>query len=353
VNPVESTLQPTIISLSTTFPELSLTQEELWIGLLRDWYRDVPNAERIVFGTQVQKRYFSWDPRVELSHGPVGTGDRAEVFERVVLDIGARSIEPVLADADRGRVGSFVMASCTGYMGPTPDLLLAYRLGLRSSLRRTFIGHMGCFAAFNVLKVATDSLKARPDEYVLANCTELCSLQFRPDPTAEQAVIHGLFGDASTSALIGLAPPGSGVQILGSHTEQLSGTQELMTWSVKNDGFFMTLSPYVPLVLSEHIHGYLADLLGPAGLDVSDIAHWVIHPGGPRIIEVMAKELQLTDEQTRASTHVLAAHGNCSSATVLMVLEEVLRADRPAPGDFGVMLAFGPGLTIEGMLIRF
>lgn len=346
-------MKPTLLAIGSAFPPHELSQQEAYEGLFKRWYETVPNAEQIMAQTRVQRRRMAWDPRVALASGSPGTGDRLRVFEEVMVDVAGQSATSVLEQVERGRIGSFVMASCTGYLGPTPDLLLARRLGLRSDLRRTFIGHMGCFAAFNVLKVAMDSLAARPDELVLANCTESSSIHFRPDATAEQAVIHALFGDASASLVLGSAPEGSGVQLLRTHTEQLYDTYEMMTWTVKNDGFFMTLSPYVPFVLVEHIEAFLAKLLGPSGLAVRDIRHWGIHPGGPKIVEFISKKLALTDAQVRATWHVLSQYGNCSSSTVLLVLEDILAQDRPQRGEYGVLMAFGPGLTMEGLLVRF
>lgn len=347
-------LRPTVISIASDFPELEITQQEIYEGLLKRWYQCVPGIDRTIYQTRVAKRRFVWDPRVELAHRTPSTAERMKVYERAVLEVGGRSVAGALAGLDRSRIGSFAMASCTGYMGPTPDLLLAKEFKLRSSLRRTFVGHMGCFAAFNVLKVAMDSLAARPEEQVLINCTEFSSLHYRPKPAdAEQAVIHGLFGDASASVVLGSAPSGAGVQLIRSHTEQLYDTHELMTWHVHDDGFFMRLSSFVPFVLAEHITGYLEKLLSPEGLRPEDVTHWLIHPGGPKILEMLAKTIGFPDTKLRASWHVLAEYGNCSSCTVLLVLEELLKKEPPRRGEYGVMMAFGPGLTLEGILIRF
>jgi predicted naringenin-chalcone synthase len=345
--------RPTLLAIGSAFPPLKVTQEEMYEGLLKKWYEKVPNAERIVKNTRVRTRHFAWDPRERLANGSVSTGERAEEFEKVALDVAGRSVAKVVAQVDRSKIGSFAMASCTGYMGPTPEYFISKQLELRSSIRRTFIGHMGCFAAFNVLKVAMDSLAARPDEHVIINCTEFSSLQFRSDANAEQAVIQALFGDTSASAVVGSAPDGEGVQFLRTHTEQIWGTHELMTWNVKSDGFYMTLSPYVPFVIIENIQAYLEKLLGPEKLNVSDVKHWMIHPGGPKIVEMLGKQLKLTEAQLRSTWHVLAEYGNCSSATVMLVLEHLLKEDQPQRGEYGVMLAFGPGLTVEGALVRF
>jgi predicted naringenin-chalcone synthase len=203
-----------------------------------------------------------------------------------------------------------------------------------------------------------DSVAVRPDELVLCNNTELSSahLRFTPmpeeDPTGS-LISQALFGDASVSMLIGSAPDGHGIQFLHTHTEQVYGTEKLMGLNIGNESFWMTLAPGVPTVLRENIDGFMVKLLEPLKISTSDVSHWVIHPGGPRIVRMLQKQLALKPENVRASWDVLANFGNCASATVLLVLENVLRIDKPRRGEYGVMLTFGPGLTIEGVVLRF
>ena len=350
--PTPETL-PTILGLSTAFPELRIPQTVIFRDFFADLYADVPHAEDLFASTRVEHRHFSWDPREAFSEGSPPTSTRMQVWNRVVQELGMRALPPLLADHDTERVGSFVMASCTGYAGPTPEMLLARSLGLRQDLRRTLIGHMGCYAAFNALKVAVDAVVARPAELALVNCTELCLLHIRPEATKEQAVIHALFGDACATALIGAAEPGAGPQILQTHTETYYDSHEAMTWHVLDDGFRMTLSPYIPLILGRVIEPFVERMLAKQGLTIADIQHWGIHPGGPRIVEAIAARLGLSEAQQRATWSTLAEHGNCSSSTILLVLDDMIRHDKPAPGEYGVFMAFGPGLTAEGMLIRF
>jgi predicted naringenin-chalcone synthase len=345
--------RPTLLAVGSAFPPFKLSQEEMYERLLSKWYKDIPNAERICRQTKVRNRYFGWNVVEALGNGNVGCGVRSEAFEKAVLEVAGETLSKVLPEVDRSAIGSFAMASCTGNMGPTPEYFLARQFELRSSIRRTYVGHMGCFAFFNVLKVGMDAVTARPDETALINCTEFCSMQFRSDATAEQVVIQSLFGDASSSMVLGAAKDGEGIQFLRTHTEQLYGTEELMTWNVKDDGYFMTLSPYVPFVIAENIGAYLERLLGPEKLSVGDVKHWMIHPGGPKIVEMLAKQLGLTEAQMRATWQVLGEYGNCSSTTVMLVMEELLKTDKPQKGEYGVMLAFGPGLTVEGALVRF
>lgn len=350
---VPTSRRPTISGLSSAFPALRLSQRELYDGLLRGWYEGIPNAWDILRQVSVEYRHLAWDPRVALAGVSPSTRERMEAYRTAVLEVAGRSLEATLEGVDRAQVGSFVMASCTGYTGPTPDLMLARALGLRADLRRTFVGHMGCYAAFNALKVGVDSLAARPDEPVLVNCSEFSSLHFRPESNREQAVIHALFGDACTSLLLTNEEPGRGVQIYQTRTEQLYETHELMTWDVVDDGFRMTLSPYVPFVIAEHVRGLVERLIMPEGLALSDVKHWAVHPGGPKILDVVGDKLRLPAGALEPSYTVLRERGNCSSGTVLLVLEELMRSRSPAAGEYGVMLAFGPGLTMESMLVRF
>jgi predicted naringenin-chalcone synthase len=349
-----SNLLPTMTALSTAVPPLSFAQDEIWDGFFSSWYKDVvPDSINLARQTRVRRRHMAWDPSREIGMNGRGTGDRMKAFAHAVETVASQAVETVLDRVEQDNVSSLVMASCTGYCGPTPDYLVARKLGMRADLRRTFIGHMGCFAAFNVLKTAIDSVTARPNEVTVGLCAEFSSLQFRPEPSREQAVIHALFGDAAAAFSLEMREPGQGPQILATHTQQSYETADMMTWSVLDDGFRMTLSPYVPFVLAGSIEAFVDELCRKAGVEREAVKHWAIHPGGPKIVEMVAQKLGITERQLQATWHVLSEYGNCSSATVLMVLKQLIEADKPQPGELGVMMAFGPGLTMESALVRF
>ena len=348
----------TLLGISSAHPPFEVTQEQSWEYFFRHKSPPVRLGKQIVDATGVKKRYMIWNPVMLPQVYAMHTGDRMAAHAEAVIEVASRSIGGALRGVDRRRIGSFVMGCSTGYVNPGPDLHLAKELGLRSDLRRTFIGHMGCYAAANVIKVAMDSVAVRPDELVLCNNTELSSahLRFTPmpeeDPTAS-LISQALFGDASVSMLIGSAPDAGGIQFLHTHTEQLYGTHTMMSLNIGNESFWMTLAPGVPKVLRENIDGFMEKLLGPLKIAKSDVDHWVIHPGGPAILRMLGKQLALRPDQLRASWDVLANAGNCASATVLLVLENILRVDKPRRGEYGVLLTFGPGLTIEGVVLRF
>jgi predicted naringenin-chalcone synthase len=351
---------PTILGLSSAFPEHVATQDELWNDPFSRWYAHLPEAREVMAQTRVKRRHLTWDPAVELKNGGRGTGARMQAYEQAAVRLGENVCGRALdrSGAGRGQIGSFVLASCTGYAGPTADLHIAGRLGLRTSLRRTFVGHMGCSAAFNALKLGIDALTARPDEAALVACIEFSSLQFRPEPaTLEQAIIHALFGDAAAALVLTMAEPGAvagaGTQILATHTEQVYGSAEHMTWTVLDDGFQMSLSPYVPFILSGQVEAFVAALCARASVPPEAIRHWGIHPGGPKIVNMIAERLAISQEQLSATWRVLETRGNCSSTTILLILEEILKRDHPGTGELGLIMAFGPGLTMEGALVRF
>ncbi len=336
-----------------------IAQKELFDSFYRELFATVPEAEKLFLSTRVEQRRLAWPPAEHYGSGWPGMRERVEAWESGVLAMGRQTVAGVLDGVDTGRLGSYTFVSCTGYAGPTPDLLLAKEFGLRRDLRRTFVGHMGCYAAFNGLKVALDALAGRPAELAMLTCAEVCSVHLRPEATKEQVVITGLFGDAAATVLLaaagGPADPGdgSGPLLIGTHTEVHPETSAAMTWKVMDDAFRMTLSPYVPLYLAEAVRPFVERLLAPHGLDVAEVRHWAVHPGGPKIIELVGERLGLPGAALQPSLDVLARWGNCSSPTVLLILDRILRHSRPAPGEYGVLMAFGPGLTMESALIRY
>jgi predicted naringenin-chalcone synthase len=251
------------------------------------------------------------------------------------------------------------VATCTGYATPGLDILLARDLGMggtKQDTQRLHIGHMGCYAALPGLGAASDFVVARRQPAVLL-CLELTSLHVQPAtetarsgrPTPEdlqQMVAHALFSDAAAAVV--LEPAGSGLEVVDAVARTDVSTADHMTWDVTDLGFSMGLSPKVPEVLAVHARPVVAELLARNGLTVADVGGWAVHPGGRRIVEVVADALGLDDRQAAASYAVLDEVGNCSSSTVLLVLE---RLQGPV-GEHVVAMAFGPGLTLCATLMR-
>jgi predicted naringenin-chalcone synthase len=204
---------------------------------------------------------------------------------------------------------------------------------------------MGCYAAIPGLAATSDFVTAHSRPAVLL-CCELTSLHLQPaQDDVEQVVAHALFSDAAAAVVLEPGPrPGRRLAGVVARTD--ASTADHMTWDVTDLGFRMGLSPRVPDVLARYVADVVAELLGRAGLRTADVAGWAVHPGGPRILDVVRDELGLAEEQLAASRRVLAEHGNCSSATVLLVLQELADVDGPV-----VAMAFGPGLTLYAALL--
>jgi predicted naringenin-chalcone synthase len=244
-------------------------------------------------------------------------------------------------------VGLFVVCSCTGYSTPGLDLRLASSLGMAPDVQRLFVGHMGCYAAIPGLGAVGDYVIARGRPAVLL-CLELTSLHLQP-PTTEhqQFVVHALFSDAAAAVV--LLPGGPGLELVDVAAVTDHATADHMTWDVTDLGFRMTLSPRVPDVLAAHVGPLVSGLLSRNGVTIDSVGAWAVHPGGPRILEVVTEQLALPVSAMDTSRAVLADHGNCSSATVLLTLAALPPVTR---GEHVVALAFGPGLTLYAALLR-
>lgn len=332
-----------------------MPQQELWDGFFAEHYDHHRLAKRIWDRAGVSTRHGVADPRTD-DVSSWGTEQRMRRFVTEGLALGKEAVANSLADAGitPDRVGQFTVASCTGYATPGLDILLARDLGMPVSTQRLHIGHMGCYAAIPGLAAVAASTRMR-DEVSVLLCVELTSLHVQPRDTSggrldvEQVVAHALFSDAAAAVVV--APDAPGLEFVDVVARTDVARSALMTWEVTDLGFRMGLSPEVPAVLAEHVEDAVNELLAPQGLERTDVARWAIHPGGPRIVEVVADRLGLDDEAVASSRQVLADHGNCSSATVLLILDRILD-EGLEPGDPVVVMAFGPGLTLYAALLR-
>jgi predicted naringenin-chalcone synthase len=332
-----------------------MPQRELWDGFFAEHYGNDRLAKRIWERAGVRTRHGVADPRTD-DVSAWGTEQRMRRFVTEGLSLGKEAVANSLEDAGvtPDRIGQFTVASCTGYATPGLDILLARDLGMPVSTQRLHVGHMGCYAAIPGLAAVAASTLMR-DELSVLLCVELTSLHVQPRDDSggrldvEQVVAHALFSDAAAAVVV--APDAPGLELVDVVARTDVARSPLMTWDVTDLGFRMGLSPEVPTVLAEHVQDAVTALLAPQGLSNDDVARWAIHPGGPRIVEVVAERLGLDDEAVATSRKVLADHGNCSSATVLLILDRILD-EGLEPGDPVVVMAFGPGLTLYAALLR-
>jgi alkylresorcinol/alkylpyrone synthase len=255
-----------------------------------------------------------------------------------------------------------ITVSCTGMSAPGLDLQLLELLDLPKSTFRTSVNFMGCYAALHAMKLANAIIGSERNAKVLIVCTELCTLHFQKEATADNITSSLLFGDGSAAALIvGDDDPKRGLSLKSFYSEVIPKGKKDMSWEISSTGFLMTLSGYVPDLISEDLKSMCERALNGTGETVASITNWCIHPGGKKILDSAALSLGIKTDELQHSYDVLKEYGNMSSATILFVLKRILEQVRASkagdnPGNktnsiFGA--AFGPGLTMETFLAEY
>jgi alpha-pyrone synthase len=286
------------------------------------------------------------------------TFDRNQLYTSYAAKIAQDAAEKVIGQLGiaTSAITHLVVVSCTGFSAPGLDVHLMQQLGLRSDIDRTMIGFMGCYAAFNGLKIAHAICQSNPKAKVLLVCVELCTLHFQAEDSLESIVVNAIFGDGAAAAILSPQTTEEAVGKLAyadGYSLLTENTLDLMSWTIGNTGFLMELSSRVPKAIVQELPGYLATFLTRHGLDQDRIDFWAIHPGGKQIVSQIQSLLALDDALVEDSFAVLREYGNMSSCTILFVLKRLL-AKHSEGSDFknGMALAFGPGLTIEGCLFQ-
>lgn len=353
---------PAIQALATGVPPIRYSQMEIFDYLLERTPGTSPNARSIFRRAGVEFRHSS----VEKSYYDAerSSGERNSLYLEKAIPLGEATLRRCLDSAGCGPedVDDFLVVSCTGYEIPGLDLRLAGKLGMRPDLRRTCVLGMGCYGAFPALLRAREAAAARPGRAALVLALEICSLHLQLGGDTEDLVAAALFADGAAAALIREGggpdphrtfPPRRGPELIDSATRCDYRTFDAMAFHLTDHGFRMRLAAYVPNLLSADITPFVDSLLERNGLRREGVRFWGIHPGGSRILDSLQERLGLSESQLSFSRSVLRNYGNMSSPAVLFVLEEILRRGGPEAGDYGVLLGFGPGLTMEGILVRW
>jgi predicted naringenin-chalcone synthase len=286
-----------------------------------------------------------------------GVGQRMLEYRRHALPLSVQAVRDCLRqvpEVEAGSITHLITVSCTGMYAPGLDIELVAALGLPSHVQRTCVNFMGCYAALNGLKLADAFCRANPAARVLVVCTELCTLHFQKSHEDDHLVSNALFGDGSAAVLVQGRPAAAGpsLALTAFHCDLAPDGQTDMAWHINNFGFEMTLSSYVPRMIQQGIGQLTRRLLADLPVRLEDIRAFAIHPGGRKILESIEQALGLSTHDNRFAYQVLRDYGNMSSATVLYVLRDLLCSLTPADAGAPVLsFAFGPGLTLEAMLL--
>lgn len=281
------------------------------------------------------------------------TRKRLDLFRKHATDLSCEAALRALHSVAPKDITHLIVVSCTGLYAPGLDIDVIKTLGLRLDIQRTCINFMGCYAAFNALKLADSFCGNQPDAKVLIICTELCSLHFQNSNTQDNMLANALFGDGSASMVVeGRPRKGLNLKPEIFHCDLAMNGEEDMAWTVGDVGFEMKLSAYVPNIIQSGIKELTTKLLNSISMDISDVNYFAIHPGGKRILEVIEKELGLTKSQNNYAYDVLRKYGNMSSPTVVFVLKELSGNLNGVDQNKKILsFAFGPGLTLESMVL--
>ncbi|MBA3722892.1 MAG: type III polyketide synthase [Parachlamydiaceae bacterium] len=360
-------MKASILALATAVPQFTFTQEEIAEKLayifeynssktenLKKLYQNSAIHTRYSILSDFKKDRADWNFwGSDYPKTIPGMSLRNDTYKEEAPKLAYQAAFKALQDwgGDPSRITHVVSVSCTGVLAPGIEFGLIKKLGLNLSVNRLGINFMGCFGAFKGLSVAQSFAKENPEHRILLVCTELCSLHLQHDQSPDTLLSNSLFSDGAAAAVIG-ANPKNNEKVCWEITRQtslgLENTHEKMSWEAGDHGFHMKLSHTVPVLLGRCIPSYVSSLLtseiNPAECD------WPIHPGGKSIIQAIEKALQLNKTQTLASWDVLSKYGNMSSSTFLFVLDSLRRQSNKKKWAVGI--GFGPGLSIEGILLH-
>ena len=274
------------------------------------------------------------------------TATRMRLFETSAPDLAAATIEKLGLGKERDRITHLIVTSCTGFSAPGLDIDVIERCGLPTSVERTMVGFMGCYAAFPALKLARHIVRSEPSARVLVLNLELCTLHFQETADLTQLLCFLLFADGCAACLVTSEP--HGVALDSFRAVLLPNTRELMSWNIRQSGFDMTLSGEVPHAIHDALRFGTQEIFGAT--PVGSIELWAAHPGGRTILDAIERAFDLAPAALSVSRDILRRYGNMSSAAVMFVLEALMRT--AGGGKRGCAMSFGPGLVAETMLFR-
>ena len=344
------TTTPSIAAVAVEFPPNQVTQAEAMSGLTGF---GGPEFERFGASAGVETR------RIAMPLADYGTlrdfTEANNTFIEVALELGERAILAALdaASVEPDEVDVVFSTTVTGLAVPTLEARLASRIGLRPDVKRVPLFGLGCVAGAAGVARMHDYLLAFPDQVSVLLAVELCSLTLqRDDLSVANLVAASLFGDGS-AAVVGKGAARStpaGPRILATRSRMYPDTEDVMGWDIGSNGFKIKLSTEVATVAEKYVGDDVRNFLNDHGLTPDDIATWVCHPGGPKVIEAIENTLDLPETAMDHTRNSLRENANLSSVSVLDVLSRNMAAP-PPPGSYGLMIAMGPAFCSELVLL--
>lgn len=346
-----------IVSIATGNPSHAIDRDQAVRILIRHAQRLRLNEERflnILEHTQIESRYAVLSS--EEIDAPLSLKQRNDLYIQESLKLGEQVARAAIAQAGLTPpdIDSIISVSCTGYMIPALDAYLLNGMGLSPNIRRTPITELGCVAGAVGLARAWEELHVYPDSNVLLLSVELPSLTFQPnDARAAQILSSMIFTDGAAAVVLANQAQRSSPRLLGRRMYTMPRTLAEMGYNLDGDGLHIILSSGVPALIQRTLPAEVDALLSQHGLTRADLKWFATHPAGPKVLTLVEQEFGLRPEQLAASWKVLRRFGNMSSAAVLFVLAEMLETAPAQPGEIGLIVAFGPGISGELVLARW
>ena len=339
-----------IVGIGTATPPIRLTQEQSFYATGYQTER----IRKIFLNSDIDYRhfYFGGTPNLEET-----SDQQNERYLSGSVKTGCRAIMNCLDAAGAGvnDVDFLAVCSCTGYVCPDVGSRLIAHMDFRRNVQRSAIIGLGCAGAVPTLQRVVDFVRANPGRKALMLAVEICSACYYVDNTLETVIGNAICADGAAAFLIGSSEEHEHAYPRVIDFETLLDTQQIEEVGLQHRSgkLRIVLGATVQHLAGPLIERALEPLLQRHGLSRSQIRFWVVHPGGRKVIDNVQRHFGMTDEQLRFSRSVLRNYGNMSSPTVMFVLDEVVRNGDPRPGDWGVMIALGPGMAAEAALLKW
>lgn len=348
---------PKLIAASHAFPPHVVPQTTVRALAQELFVNQVAELERLLTifeHSRIETRQFMMPLDWYLK--PHSPQDRTRIYQEQGLELMEQAAKRCLeqASCDPAQIDQIIFVSSTGHATPTLDAHLINRLGLRPNTTRLPLWGLGCAGGAVGLARAVDHCRAYPEQRVLLVALECCSLTFMAaDLSKKNLVATALFADGAAAALVaGAATLDTGPQVLGSRSQLFPDSYRIMGWDFVGQEMQLVLSPKLPLVIRQELRPLVDAFIASHGVERSEIRHFITHPGGARVIDVYRDVLELHHDELALTEAALRKHGNVSSVSVLLVLEQWLAsAARNQPG-YGLLSAFGPGFSAELLLLQ-
>jgi alpha-pyrone synthase len=279
---------------------------------------------------------------------------RMELYKLNAINLAVEAIQKIDDFQNlKSSITHIITVTCTGLFAPGLDIELIQKLQLKPNTQRSSVNFMGCNAAIIALNQANAICQSLTNSKVLIVCVELCTIHFQDNSTEDNIVSNALFADGAAAVLISSEPNKVGsfplIKIEKFSSFIINQSQGEMAWQLSETGFLMNLSSYV----SKLVNGNMVQFFKDSKLDTKNVDFWAIHPGGKKIVDEFAEVLNLKNNELNSSYEILKNYGNMSSPTILFVLKHLVSSNEIKAGKTIFTAAFGPGLSIETMQLKY